>query len=196
MLVEALLRGPSWRARFQSRRAQSIGCWLARAAEYLAVATGFLLLPIVPFAASAVARDWSYGRRYATTVVRGAAHFRATLRDRPISRYLVHRLPNARPEPQERMVGECTHCGNCCLGRSCLFLDFDEAGRSSCRIYNTRFWNGLSCSLYPANRRDIELYRCPSFSTVPASEPTRRPVIPLRVVHTPRSGHDQPSSGA
>lgn len=185
MLVEALLRGPRRRARLRSRRAQWIGERLARAAEYLAVAVGFLLLPVVPFAASAVARDWSYGRRYARTVVRGAAHFRATLRDRAISRYLVHRLPNVRVEPQERIVGACTHCGNCCLSRRCLFLDFDEAGRSSCRIYGTPFWNRLSCSLYPANRRDIELYRCPSFATEPEPESMRRTVIPLRVMRTP-----------
>jgi hypothetical protein len=158
---------------------------LARAAEYLGVATGFVLLPIVPFAASAVARDWSYGRRYATTLRRGAAHFKATLRDRPISRYLLHRWSDARPIAHERVVGSCTHCGNCCLSRSCVFLDFDEAGRSSCRIYGTPFWNSLTCSIYPVNRRDIEQYRCPSFSAVPEGAVTRRPVIPLRVLQTP-----------
>ena len=184
MLVEGLLRGPRWRARLRSRRAVSIGYALARAAEYLAVATGFILLPFVPFAASAVARDWSYGRRYAATLARSPGHFRAILRDRAISRFLMQRLADARPAPKERIVGACTHCGNCCLSRSCLFLDFDEAGRSSCRIYGTSFWNRLSCSLYPANRRDIELYRCPSFSTVPEPETRRRPVIPLRVVET------------
>jgi hypothetical protein len=189
MLVEALLRGPRWRARLRFRGAVAIGSWLARGAEYLAVGVGFLLLPMVPFAASAVARDWSYGRRYTTTLGRGAAHFRATLRDRAISRYLVHRFADRRPDPQERIIGACTHCGNCCLSRSCLFLDFDQAGRSSCRIYGTSFWNRLSCSLYPANRRDIELYRCPSFSVVTASEPLRRPVIPLRVVQRPPAGH-------
>jgi hypothetical protein len=184
MLVDALLRGPRWRVRLRSPRAVSVGYALARAAEYLGVATGFLLLPFVPFAASAVARDWSYSRRYAATLGRSPGHLRAILRDRAISRFLVQRLGGAQPATQERIVGACTHCGNCCLSRSCLFLDFDEAGRSSCRIYGTSFWNSLSCSLYPANSRDIELYRCPSFSTVPEPEPRRRPVIPLRVVET------------
>jgi len=91
-------------------------------------------------------------------------------------------------------VGTCTHCGNCCLNRSCLFLDFDAAGRSSCRIYGGRFWSVLNCSRYPESRNDIELYRCASFTAVALPDPPARRVIPLwRVdVPAPEGGRVEP----
>jgi hypothetical protein len=101
------------------------------------------------------------------------------LRDRAISRYLLRPRRAARAKPREHIVGACTHCGNCCLNRSCLFLDFDDGGRSRCRIYASRFWGLLNCSRYPESRNDIELYRCTSFTAVPGPDAPRHRVIPV-----------------
>lgn len=168
-----------WRERLQPPRLETVTFWLARGLEYGATGVMFALLPIGPFVASAIARDASYTRRYRATLIRGAAHARAMLRDRAISRYLLRRRRTGGAGPREHIVGACTHCGNCCLNRSCIFLDFDDRGRSSCRIYGGRFWGLLNCSRYPESRNDIELYRCTSFAALTAPEPLRHRVIPV-----------------
>jgi hypothetical protein len=174
-----------WREKRHHPRLEAIAARLARGLEYGATGLMFVLLPIGPFVASAIARDTSYARRYRTTVIRGAVHARGMLRDRAISRYLLRRRRNAAAAPKERIVGACTHCGNCCLNRSCLFLEFDDAGRSRCHIYGSRFWGLLNCSRYPESRNDIELYRCESFTAVPAPDAPRHRVIPVWRVDVP-----------
>ena len=139
------------------------------------------MLPLAPLVVSAIAHDISYARRYKTTLLRGATHARAMFRDRAISRYLLHRGRKIPPGAHERIVGACTHCGNCCLNRGCVFLEFDPVGRSRCEIYGSRFWRLLNCSRYPESRTDIELYQCNSFFALPApaSEAPRYRVIPV-----------------
>jgi len=181
---EVMHDAPRWREKLHTPRLDMIASWLARGLEYGATGLMFALLPLGPFVASAIARDASYTRRYRATLMRGAAHARAMLRDRAISRYLLRRRRSTEA-PREHIVGACTHCGNCCLNRSCLFLDFDGAGRSSCRIYGGRFWGLLNCSRYPESRNDIELYRCASFTALAAQETTRRRVIPVWRVDIP-----------
>ena len=116
---EVMHDAPRWREK-QHPRLEAIASWLARGLEYGATGLMFVLLPIGPFVVSAIARDASYARRYKTTVIRGAVHARGMLRDRAISRYLLRRRRSAGAPPKERIVGACTHCGNCCLNRSCL----------------------------------------------------------------------------
>jgi hypothetical protein len=176
---------PQWREKRPPPRLETVASWLARGLEYGATGLMFVFLPIGPFIVSAIARDPSYTRRYKTTVIRGAVHARGMLRDRAISRYLLRRRRNAGVAQKERIVGACTHCGNCCLNRSCLFLEFDDGGRSRCRIYGSRFWGLLNCSRYPESRNDIELYRCASFTAMPASEGPRHRVIPVWRVDVP-----------
>ncbi|MGH8630941.1 MAG: hypothetical protein ACREU7_09285 [Burkholderiales bacterium] len=138
--------------------------WLARGAkatELLALAAGYLLLPLWPLVAGALARDWRYVSRYPRSVLAAVAHMRAGYRTHALARHLVRTLA---PRGSAKPVGRCTHCGNCCLQKSCIFVEFDPAGHSSCRIYGTRLWKLLACGEYPVDAQDIELYACPSFS--------------------------------
>ncbi|RYU62482.1 hypothetical protein EWI61_03100 [Methylolobus aquaticus] len=126
-----------------------------------------LMLPLAPIAASVIARDGSYLRRYGATMAKAAGHLRGQVKSRAFSRYLLYDA-NA-TSTSDTVVGQCTHCGNCCLHRRCIYLDWSPAGDSRCRIYNSAFWKALACSRYPESRQDIALYACPSFSA--GSEP-------------------------
>jgi hypothetical protein len=54
----------------------------------------------------------------------------------------------------------------------------DADGRSSCRIYGSRFFRQLACAEYPRTAADIELYDCPSFTArAPGRVPLRIPVV-------------------
>ena len=174
---KAVRGAPDWREKLHPPSLERMACWLARALEYGAAGIMFALVPLGPFVAGAIARDGSYVRRYRATLIRSVAHAHAMLRDRAISRYLLR--PRRVAAQRERIVGACTHCGNCCLNRSCLFLEFDADGRSRCRIYGSRFWGVLNCSRYPESRNDIELYRCASFTAVPGPGAPRYRIIPV-----------------
>ncbi len=128
-----------------------------------------LLLPIAPFVAALIARDWRYAVRYPQTLLRSAGHLRGQVRSAAASRYRAH--ARARLPPPERITGACTHCGNCCLDRRCVFLDWSPEGESRCRIYGTAFWKRLACGRYPENGMDIDLYACPSFRAGPSGPP-------------------------
>jgi len=48
--------------------------------------------------------------------------------------------------------GECLDCGECCkLPKECLFLDYDDNGKSSCQIYIVR---PLNCRKYPRSEKE------------------------------------------
>jgi hypothetical protein len=125
-----------------------------------------LLLPLSPFVASAIALDPSSIRRCVKTTAKAADHLHGQFKSRAFSRYLLYGAV-ARTHP-EKVAGRCTHCGNCCLHRSCIYLDWSEIGESRCLIYNQLFWKKLACGRYPEHRHDIDLYACPSFSIEPA----------------------------
>jgi hypothetical protein len=131
------------------------------AAELLVLGVGYLLLPLWPLIAGALARDWRYVTRYPHSVRAAVMHMRAGFRTHAIARHLVRNLA---PRDSANPVGTCTHCGNCCLHKSCIFVKFDSAGRSSCRIYGSRLWKILACGEYPVDARDIALYACPGFA--------------------------------
>ncbi len=138
--------------------------WLrlgAGAAELLALGAGYLLLPLWPLMAGALARDWRYVARYPHSVLAAISHMRAGHRTHALARHLVRTIA---PSRTAKPVGSCTHCGNCCLQKSCIFVEFDPAGRSSCRIYGSHLWKFLACGEYPVDAQDVELYACPSFS--------------------------------
>ena len=120
-----------------------------------------LLLPIAPVVAALIARDWRYAARYPSSLLKAAGHLRGQWRSAAVSRYRAH--ARGRVPPPERIAGACTHCGNCCLDRRCMFLDWSPQGGSRCRIYATAFWKRLACGRYPENGMDIALYACPSF---------------------------------
>ncbi len=133
-----------------------------------------LLLPFSPFVASAIALDTSYIRRCVKTTAKAAGHLHGQVKSRAFSRYLLH--GSVAPSIPEKIVGQCTHCGNCCLHRSCIYLDWSAIGESRCSIYNQPFWKKLACGRYPENRHDIALYACPSFSIEPAQKVGKKEV--------------------
>jgi hypothetical protein len=161
---------------------------VARAAELTIVALGYLALPLWPLVAAAVARDLGYLRRYPATLRQVVRHIQGTLRGRSVSRFLLEKVGQRRTQ-REQVVGACTHCGNCCLYRGCLFLSYDARGQSRCGIYGSRVWKMLACGDYPINGEEIELYECPSFVAVPPS-PGSRKVIPITAIgFSPADAH-------
>jgi hypothetical protein len=154
---------------------------LARAVEFVVLFASGLLLPVWPVIAAAILREGVYLRRYRATLARMTRHIFAVWHTRPVSRMVARRLMPPMRKAPERIVGNCTHCGRCCLDRACVFLDFDDQGRSRCRIYGKRLWKLLfaNCGRYPADGEEIVLYDCPGFTAVRRLEPDSRRVIPI-----------------
>jgi hypothetical protein len=155
---------------------------LSHVVEAALVAFGWLVLPVLPVAAGAIARDWTYLRRYPNSVARIASHIAATWRSDAISRAWVMRFDPAIKQAGPSIVGSCTHCGNCCLHKRCVFLGMDRDERSFCRIYGGRVWRLLPCGAYPLTQADIDLYACPSFRALPEPPGRDARVIPIRPV--------------
>jgi len=169
---------------------------LARGAELVIVGLGYLVLPVWPLVVAAIARDLSYMRHYPRTLRQVLRHIHGTLRGRSIARFLLDKV-GQRQGQREQITGACTHCGNCCLYRSCVFLAYDALGQSRCRIYGGRVWRQLACGDYPINGEEIELFACPSFAALPAS-PAARKVIPIATVgfsQAPPAPPDASSAG-
>ena len=155
----------------------------ARGIELAMAVAAYAVLPVWPLVAAGVARDASYVARYPATLAQVVRHIRGAVRGRSVSRYIAQKLAPQRQAP-EQVSGSCSHCGNCCLYRGCVYLAYDAQGRSLCRIYGTRVWKMLSCGDYPTNAREIELYACPSFSAWPLAGHGAR-VIPIAVARVP-----------
>ena len=152
---------------------------LAGAIELAVIGLSYLALPLWPFGAAAVARDFSYVRRYPATLRRAVLHVQGALRGHSVFRFVLEKL-GQRKLRRDPMVGACTHCGNCCLYRGCLFLAYDAGGQSRCRIYGGRVWKMLACADYPINSEEVVLYDCPSFVAMP--RPEARKVVPIAAV--------------
>jgi hypothetical protein len=130
--------------------------------EALALTGMALLLPLAPLTCALLS-----GRlHYRVTVMRSAHYLRALGNARVMSRNLRRKLsPHA--FTAESIEGSCTHCGRCCVNRSCVFLGWRDDGGSHCTIYNNWFWKLTSCGSYPIDSQSIETYSCPSFKAVP-----------------------------
>jgi hypothetical protein len=169
--------GPALRRSATARAPQHVLGVLVRAVELALVGLGFALLPLWPFVAALIARDAGVLRPYPRALRACARHIAGMLRGRSIARYLLGVVrPGGRP--RERIAGACTHCGNCCLYRSCVFLACDVHGQSRCRIYGGSLWRLLACGQYPIDGEEIELFACPSFVAWPPAQDARR-VIPI-----------------
>jgi hypothetical protein len=152
----------------------------ARTVELAVVCGTWLLLPVWPVLAAVIAGDDDYFRHYWTTLVRVEKHIRALWRGHSFFRMVAHRLSPPVLRVREDIVGSCTHCGRCCLDRACVFLAFDDSGRSRCRIYGRRLWKLFTnCGQYPIDGQEIALYRCPSFNAVRDPEASLRRIIPI-----------------
>jgi len=160
---------------------------LARTSEFFVVFGAWLLLPLWPILAAAALRECGYLRRYRITLARMIGHIRAVWHTRAISRMVARRLTPVERTVPERIVGNCTHCGRCCLDQACVFLAFDERGQSRCQIYGKKLWKVMfaNCSRYPLDGPEIVLYRCPGFNAVRDPEASARRIIPIVPVMQP-----------
>jgi hypothetical protein len=134
--------------------------------EALVLTAMTLLLPLAPLTCALLSGRWHYVRQYRATVARSAHYLRALGQARVVSRNLRRKLAPHVPAA-ESIEGSCTHCGRCCVNRSCVFLGWHENGGSHCTIYNNWFWKLTSCGSYPVDAQSIETYGCPSFRAVP-----------------------------
>lgn len=57
----------------------------------------------------------------------------------------------------------CNGCTQCCVQRSCAFLD---AEKNQCMCYGSFFWLYFNCGRYPENREQIRYYQCPKWEVV------------------------------
>ncbi len=142
---------------------------LSRPIELLVIGTMFIGLPMAPLLMAALSGRLADAIEYRRSLRLAFRHLTEMQRSGSASRYIRWRASGRQPsrlEPDERIEGACTHCGQCCTNKSCVFVQFDALGHSSCRIYDTAFWRWLSCGTYPVSREDIEVYRCPSFKVI------------------------------
>ncbi len=124
------------------------------------------MLPLSPLTCTLLSGRTQYLRQYRRTLVKSAHYAKALHRSRVISRNLERKLQLG-AKSLEAIEGSCTHCGQCCVDRSCVFLSWDEHGASRCSIYGNWFWRLTSCGAYPTDSESIAVYSCPSFKAIP-----------------------------
>jgi hypothetical protein len=135
-------------------------------AEVLTLAAMAVLLPLSPLTCALLSGRLHYLQQYGATVVQSARYLRALGHAHVVSRNLQRKL-TPRDSVDVTIEGSCTHCGRCCVNRSCVFLAWLADGRSQCSIYNNWFWRLTSCGSYPLDAPSIATYGCPSYRAVP-----------------------------
>lgn len=140
--------------------------FLIRSFEVLALCAMTVLTPLSPLACTILSGRVRYLLQYRSTVVRSARYVKALYRTRVISRNFQRVLNHSVAFP-ETIDGDCTHCGLCCVDKSCVFLEWSNEGTSHCAIYNNWFWKLTSCGSYPIDRESIAVYGCQSFKSIP-----------------------------
>jgi hypothetical protein len=152
-----------------------------RAVQRLVLAPLWLGLPLSPIACALLSGQWRFIRHYAASVRQCARMLHAMREADVLARNLLRSrwwLGNL-GEP-EQVVGQCTHCGNCCVHHSCVFLSMDDSGHSRCGIYGNWFFKRLACGQYPVDALDIKVYACPSFKALPLRAGDMQKVIPIK----------------
>lgn len=149
---------------------------LSRAVELVTLTLLWAGLPLAPVIMAATAGRWRLVIDYSDSMVRAAQHVGELARFQVISRLIRQHFAAGSDAPAS-IEGSCTHCGRCCINGKCVFVSFDEQGRSSCAIHGRWFFRRLACGRYPINAWDIDTYACPSFRAVPSGA---RRVIPVQ----------------
>ncbi len=154
--------------------------------EWLSLAALVLLLPVLPVGYALVSGRGQFVRDYRLTLGRATRYLQAMWRLRVVSRNF-QRVWAGSNRIGESIEGSCTHCGLCCVDRTCLLLGWDAQGKSICTIYNNWFWKMTPCGTYPVDGASIEVYGCPSFKAVPIK------IVPIKSVTITRTatGTDQ-----
>jgi hypothetical protein len=144
-----------------------------RVIEIMVLGVMALGLPLAPLVCALIAGDHRYTLRYFSTLTQCAKMLREMLRVQVISRMVMRRIVQRVRTPAsdadtraERIVGDCTHCGKCCINKSCVYLQVSDSGESRCGIYNNWFWKRLTCGDYPITGEEIDVYACPSFRAI------------------------------
>jgi hypothetical protein len=140
--------------------------FISRSVEAIVLGAMVLLIPLSPLACTILSGRLQYVRQYSLTVAKSIRCVKALKRMRVISRNL-DRWFSASAAPLESIEGSCTHCGACCIDRSCVFLTWKHDGNSHCSIYNNWFWKITSCGNYPIDGASIAVYGCPTFKAIP-----------------------------
>ena len=140
--------------------------FFATSAEALTLGALTVLLPLSPLMCTVLSGRLSYFLQYRSSLARSAKCIRALGRTRVISRNL-QRKSSASGKQTETIQGSCTHCGLCCVDRSCVFLEWNDGVTSRCSIYDNWFWRLTSCGSYPIDGQSISVYSCPSFKAIP-----------------------------
>jgi hypothetical protein len=156
---------------------------LGRVVDALLLSVIWIGLPVSPIFLSLVARDLSYMRNYRQSIRQLMRQLEAMSRAKIMARRFINDKRAAEQSVSWKIEGECSHCGECCLFQTCVFLGHDEQGRSQCRIYGNGFFRLLTCAEYPMTKDDIALYSCPSFRAEPVRQVAQvrlgRHVIPV-----------------
>lgn len=141
---------------------------LGKTIEWTLLAVMWVGLPLSPLFASIIAGNPRYMRQWGASMRQTALSLRSMARAEVIARRVwAHDARAARERAAWQIGGECSHCGNCCLDRGCVFLSYDQNGHSRCDIYGNWFFRRLTCGGYPITRDDIRIYDCPSFHAAP-----------------------------
>ena len=140
--------------------------FFATGAEALTLGAMTVLLPLSPLMCTVLSGRLSYLLQYRSSLARSAQCVKALRRTRVISRNLQRKL-SATGTQTESIQGSCTHCGLCCVDRSCVFLEWNDGVTSQCSIYDNWFWRLTSCGSYPIDGPSIAVYGCPSFKAIP-----------------------------
>ncbi len=146
----------------------------SRIIDIVVLSVMWLFLPLAPLVCALIAWDKQYALRYMSTLRQCAHMLREMMRVQVISRVLMRHILQrvsvfvaSENKHEERIEGECTHCGKCCINKSCVYLQVSESGESRCGIYNNWFWKQLTCGEYPISGEEIGIYDCPSFRAIP-----------------------------
>ena len=138
-----------------------------------------LLLPLSPLLLSLLTGKGSFVRNYYRTITRLLITLDAMRERRSVERYVQSLLFVSRaPRAKKKIGGFCSHCGNCCLDRRCLFLEKGKETQYLCGIFGTTLRRLTSCGAYPINQEDIDLYACPTYYVIGADSAAPRPVVP------------------
>ncbi len=153
---------------------------ISQATQAFCIAFLIITLPLSPVGIALLAgplRGRRYLRHYTDTIRRTARMTQQMLKADVVARRMQLKLSRYKSATAEKVVGECTHCGNCCINKSCVYLEFDHNLRSRCAVYNNWFWKMTRCADYPINALEIALYSCPSYGIAPtAAMITEQPV--------------------
>lgn len=137
-----------------------------RVIELIILGVLFALLPLSPVGCFILSGDRRFLVNYVTTIRQAAGMLVAMMGARVIQRNVLPTLGLDAAEP-EQVIGECTHCGRCCIDKKCVFVKFDGQGHSRCGIYGNWFWRRTNCGRYPISASEIAIYQCPSFVSIP-----------------------------